>query len=200
MLVSKQARRNLKSKKKTHALFRKTYERFLKIRGRPREIALGFALGIFFGMMPMLGVQMVVVFFLASLLKWSKISAAAGVWITNPLTAPFLYGLTYMTGKRLLGLEKTARLPGELNLDTVIKIFHQAPHLLWAMTVGGVVIGLPLAVLGYYISFHAVSRYQQSISKKLAGQKMKLLKKKERVKEKIRKRRSRKQGKRSKAG
>ena len=29
---------------------RKTYERFLKIRGTPKEIALGFALGLFVGM------------------------------------------------------------------------------------------------------------------------------------------------------
>ena len=30
-------------------VFRRVYERFVKIRGRPREIALGFALGIFTG-------------------------------------------------------------------------------------------------------------------------------------------------------
>ena len=35
-----------------YTTLKKAYERLLKIRGEPREIALGFALGIFIGMSP----------------------------------------------------------------------------------------------------------------------------------------------------
>ena len=77
-------------------LLSRAYERFVRIRGRPREIALGFALCIFIGMLPTMGIQMPIAVFFAALLKWSKISPAFGVWITNPFTSPFIYGLTYM--------------------------------------------------------------------------------------------------------
>ena len=44
------------------------YKRFLKIRGEPREIALGFALGLFVGMTP-------------TTLIGSSISAQASHWV-----------------------------------------------------------------------------------------------------------------------
>ena len=47
-------------------------------------------------MTPTMGIQMPIAIFFAAMLKWSKISAAFGVWITNPLTSPFIYGLTYI--------------------------------------------------------------------------------------------------------
>jgi uncharacterized protein (DUF2062 family) len=81
---------------------KKIYERFLKIRGRPREIALGFALGLFIGMTPFMGIQMASAAFLAELFKWNKFSAATGAWITNPLTAPLIYSINYLIGARLL--------------------------------------------------------------------------------------------------
>ena len=69
----------------------KFYRRFIKLRGDPRGIALGFALGLFIGMTPSIGFQMVIAAAIAASLKWNKISAAMGVWITNPLTAPLVY-------------------------------------------------------------------------------------------------------------
>jgi uncharacterized protein (DUF2062 family) len=67
----------VKSQKKDNwqNLLRRAYERFVKIRGRPREIALGFALGVFIGMTPTIGIQMPIAVFFAALVKWSKISA-----------------------------------------------------------------------------------------------------------------------------
>ncbi len=51
---------------------RKPYDRFLKIKGDPREIALGMALGLFVGMSPFMGIQMAVAVFLAAIFKWNK--------------------------------------------------------------------------------------------------------------------------------
>jgi uncharacterized protein (DUF2062 family) len=99
--------------------FSRAYERFVKIRGQPREIALGFALGIFIGMTPTMGIQMPIAVFLAAILKWSKISAVFGVWITNPFTSPFIYGITYIVGAKLLGLKATIKLPDDLTWSIV---------------------------------------------------------------------------------
>jgi uncharacterized protein (DUF2062 family) len=179
--IKRQKKDNLKN------VLRRVYERFVKIRGRPREIALGFALGIFIGMTPTMGIQMPIAIFFAALLKWSKISAAFGVWITNPFTSPFIYGLTYIVGAKLLGLRMTMSLPDNFSWSIVQEMLNNAPLIFGALTVGGILIGLPLAVLSYYLSFAAVNKYQQSIKKKVAAQKSRLVNTKEKVKKKIRK-------------
>ena len=163
---------------------RKAYERFVKIRGRPREIALGFALGIFIGMSPTMGIQMPIAVFFAALFKWSKISAAFGVWITNPLTSPFIYGLTYIVGAKVLGLRTAMALPADFTWDIVKEMLKNAPAIFGALTVGGILAGLPLAVLSYYLSFAAVNKYQQRVKDKVAAQKARLANTKEREKRK----------------
>jgi len=184
----------VKSQKKDawQNLLRRAYERFVKIRGRPREIALGFALGAFIGMTPTMGIQMPIAVFFAAIFKWSKISAASGVWITNPFTAPFVYGTTYFLGAHLLGLKATMILPEELTWSIVKKMLKNAPVIFGALTVGGILVGLPLAVLGYYVSFAAVNKYQQRVKEQVAAQKARMINTREKVKKKIRQRRMKK--------
>jgi uncharacterized protein (DUF2062 family) len=164
----------------------KSYDRFVKIRGQPREIALGLALGVFIGMAPIMGFQTGIAIFFAALFKWSKISAALGVWITNPLSAPLIYSLTYVTGAWLLGVESGFNLHPELSAAAVEKMLQKAPKMLGVLTIGGIVIGLPLAFLSYYFSYAAVLKYQENLKKKLIRQKTKMKNTKERLKRKIR--------------
>jgi len=146
------------------------YGRFLRIRGRPREIALGFALGIFIGMTPSVGIQMALAVCMAALFKWNKLSAAAGVWITNPLTAPLIYSINYVIGARLLELKRGYGLTPEISIAGTSHMLHNAPEIFWALLLGGVILGLPLAVAGYYFSSSAITRYQE-LSKRLSKSK-----------------------------
>ncbi len=75
---------------------------FLRLRAKPDEIAKGFALGIFVGMTPFLGLHTAIAVSLAMVLRQNKIAAAMAVWISNPITAPFLYLAQYRTGRFLL--------------------------------------------------------------------------------------------------
>ncbi len=174
------------------ASLKKSYDRFVKIRGNPKEIALGFALGLFVGMSPTLGIQMFIAVFLAAIFKWSKIAAAAGVWISNPLTAPVLYGITYYTGAKLLDYKMRHPLPRELDMDAALLMLKQAPEILWIMTVGGVILGLPLAVAGYYFALSAVMRYRERIRQTIAREKEVLTRTKENIKKKISQRKKKK--------
>lgn len=189
-MLNKASLRKKNRKKKRDSLrnvLRRAYDRFVRIRGQPQEIALGFALGIFIGMSPTMGVQMPIAVFFAALLKWSKIAAAFGVWITNPFTSPFVYGLTYIVGAKLLGLGNALTLPDEFTWSIVREMLKSAPVILGALTLGGAVLGLPLAVLSYYLSFAAVNKYQKSVKETVAAHKARLANTKERVKNKIRK-------------
>jgi uncharacterized protein (DUF2062 family) len=155
------------------------------IRGEPREVALGFALGIFIGMTPTVGVQTPIAIFVAALFKWSKLSAAIGVWISNPLTVPLIYGVTYITGAKLLSLDPVFNMPLSPTWSTLKVMFQKAPQAFGAMAVGGALLGIPLAIFSYYLSYAAVDKYQKDLKEKLARQKVKLAGTKEKVKKKM---------------
>lgn len=174
------------------AATQKFYRRFLKLRGDPRDIALGFALGLFIGMTPSIGFQMAIAATLAAFLKWDKISAAMGVWITNPFTAPFVYSVTYFVGSKIYGINKVYNPPDEITVSIAKNILTKSPGIFYSLTIGGIVLGIPLAIAGYFISYRLILRYQEYLKKKMAKQKEKLRINKERIKEKVKKYRHRK--------
>ncbi len=147
--------------------FKNLYRRFIKIRGNPREIAYGFSLGIFIGMSPTMGVQIILAVFIASLLKWNKISATIGVLITNAFTAPLLYTMTYLIGAGMLGMKNNFTFPKGMNLDSVTALMEKAPSIMGAMALGGVVLGLPLAVISYFAAFRLSEFYQHKVKDKI---------------------------------
>jgi uncharacterized protein (DUF2062 family) len=162
----------------------KAYKRFLKIRGQPREIALGFALGLFVGMTPFFGLHTVIAVPLAALFKWNKISAAISVWFTNAATAPIIYSINYLVGARIIGIQKGFSWADINSLSAVYHMILKAPEIVWAMIVGGVVLGLPLAVAGYYVIFVILRRYQENIRIKLKKSKQRLARRRKRPKKK----------------
>ncbi|MCD6527742.1 MAG: DUF2062 domain-containing protein [Desulfuromonas sp.] len=119
--------------------------RLLRLRGMPDEIAKGFALGIFIGMTPTLGFQMLIAVFFAILLKENKLAAALGVWISNPITAPFIYAAEYETGRFMLDMQHI-HLPEQLSVDTISQF---GCDLMVPMWVGSVVHGLLLGAICY---------------------------------------------------
>jgi len=162
----------------------KAYKRFLKIRGKPREIALGFGLGLFVGMTPFFGLHTVIAVPLAALFKWNKISAAISVWFTNAATAPIIYSITYLVGARIIGIQKGFDWAEIDSFSAVYQLILKTPEIVWAMIVGGVILGLPLSIAGYYIVFLVMSRYQENIKIKLEKSKQKLARRRKRPKKK----------------
>ena len=168
------------------SILKKIFERFIRIRGTPREIALGLALGLFIGFSPTMGLQIAIGVFFAALLKWSKVAAAIGVLVTNPFTAPFIYSFTYIIGARLLGLERIFTWNDAFDLEKIVDLMDKAPIVFLALTIGGIVVGIPAAVAGYFISRATVEKYQKSVQAKLQVQK-------NRIVNTIRRRRSRRE-------
>ena len=162
---------------------RKVYERLIRIRGEPRDISLGLALGIFIGLSPIFGIQIWSAILLAALFRWNKIAAAVGTLISNPFTTPFICAATYYVGSRLLGADLVPLRNLEWNLDTLVRILSKTPQVFWALTLGGIILGLPLALISYYICYTAVVRYRTRLKQKLADKRRQL---RERLKRKRR--------------
>lgn len=126
--------------------------RFIRLRGLPEEVAKGVALGIFVGMTPTMGLQMPIALVFAYILKENRLAAVLGVWITNPATAPFIYGLEYEIGRRLLGMGYVA-IPTELTLESVTKLGWEVLAPLW---LGGILAGILLAPLSYWLTLRLI--------------------------------------------
>lgn len=145
---------------------KKIVNRFLKIDGDPRKIALGFALGSFLGLTPLVGFQAVIAVFTASLLRWNRLAAGIGVFNTNILTGPFLYGISYLIGSTILGITTKFSYPGQFNLNFIYDLFTKSSEILLALSVGGLILGIPIAFFAYFLSYSAVKKYRIIASKR----------------------------------
>lgn len=159
---------------------RRAYERFIRMRGDPKEIALGLALGIFLGVSPLFGFQLLLAVLIAAFLKWNKVAAGMGTLISNPFTSPFIYTFAYYVGSKVTGTTGQGLLVIPRDLATAGRMLEEAPRLLVALTLGTVLIGLPLAVLGYFVSYAALMRYRETIREKLIEKRKKLAQRRER--------------------
>jgi uncharacterized protein (DUF2062 family) len=122
------------------------------------------ALGVFAGMMPVIPFQTALAVFLAILFRASKITAALGTWISNPLNWYFLYYFNYKLGTLLLGIKEsrsvfssimTAIQSGEEFMVIAEKIMAAGGAIVAAFLVGGLLMGVASAPPSYYI-FHRI--------------------------------------------
>ena len=136
------------------------YLRFIRLRGEPNELALGIAFGIFAGMMPIMPFQIALAVTLALLFKGSKITAALGTWVTNPLNWYFLYYYAYEIGASILGIPEKSKMfssvmapirQGEEALAIIGKIAGAGGAMVSAFLLGGFIMGVIAAVPSYFI-------------------------------------------------
>lgn len=76
-------------------------------------------------------------------------------------------------------MERAFTVSGVLDFELLKRTLEKAPEILFCMTIGGIIIGLPLALISYYLSFSVVKRYQDKLKIRLRRQKEKLRQKKD---------------------
>ena len=75
----------------------------------PHRIAVGAAVGIFVGLTPTVGFQMVIAVAIAAALRANKIVCIPMVWITNPVTLGPIYLACFKLGNALVGSSSPSR-------------------------------------------------------------------------------------------
>lgn len=131
---------------KLRRLVRYIYIRFVRLRSDPHSIARGLAAGVFAGSYPLFGLQTFLGIAIAAAMRGNKIVAAAGTWISNPLTYVPIYAFNYQVGRWILGQPVeaglTERSPQEwMSLGLNITI---------ALMIGSTLVGVILALASYY--------------------------------------------------
>jgi hypothetical protein len=139
--------------------FRFQYLRILRLKQSPHEIAMGLALGIFIGFMPIIPFQLATVFVLALIFRASKLAAVIATWISNPINMPLFYSMLYFVGRTVFPFLK-APFPKGQDLSLLVLV-ESGWHLLIIMIMGGLVLGIPSSIITYFASRKLVAGYQR---------------------------------------
>ncbi|MGD1940666.1 MAG: DUF2062 domain-containing protein [Leptolyngbyaceae cyanobacterium] len=135
------------------------YLKLKRLRATPPEIARGFAAGIFTGMMPLFGVQTIFAVGLATLIRGNPFAAALSTWISNPLTFVPLYMLNFKVGQQFVDTQcLMLSLQPEMSLAAISQLGLAC---LLTLTVGCVMMGLPLAIVSYFVGLQLAERWQR---------------------------------------
>lgn len=146
------------------------YLKFIRLRGEPRYLAKGVALGVFIGITPTIPLHTILILALAFVLRTSKISALlTSLVVSNPLTIPIQYYLSWWLGKLLfpgnLSWEKISGViriieEGGSFMATVHNIAALGAKAIAAITIGGCLLAIPFTVAGYFISLNIFQKIE----------------------------------------
>lgn len=110
-----------------------------------RAIAMGVAIGLFFGSLPIAG-QMLLAAIVAVISKSNMPIAIVSTWISNPFTMPFLYTANYYFGAWLLQRPSVDLAHIEWSFDGLLAL---GGEILVPLFLGSVVVGVILAVVSF---------------------------------------------------
>lgn len=126
--------------------------------GSAEAIARGFAAGVFSGMFPLFGLQTAIGIAIALLVRGNKLMAAAGTWISNPITDVPIFLLNFKVGQWLLGANHlTLNLATLRNFEALAAI---GSELLIIWFTGCLVMGCASALTSYFFSLRLIRRWR----------------------------------------
>jgi uncharacterized protein (DUF2062 family) len=134
---------------------------FLKIyyaRGSVHEIALGAAIGAFWGVFPTFGLSTILSLLLYKMLRFNLPAALSAAFISNPLTSPFLLMISYKVGT--IFIHSDIKFEYKTWLQNISKIGY-------VLFVGSTIVSMITAFLIYFVVQLAVNyRRSKTIKKK----------------------------------
>ncbi|MBW2276930.1 MAG: DUF2062 domain-containing protein [Deltaproteobacteria bacterium] len=150
-----------------------TVYRLAREKDPPERVALGLALGIFVGFLPIMGIQMAVVSIIALPLRGNLKAAIAGVWISNPITfiplyyANYRFGLLFWPEKGaskeafVAALEAAADFSWSAIWDSLTALFNMGTDIMFPLWIGSCITAVVFGVPTYFATKRLVIKYRQ---------------------------------------
>ena len=137
---------------------RDVWSKLAHVRAAPREIAAGFALGVFVSFLPIIPLRTLLALALAWLLRQNVAAAFVGKSITLLYfpALPFLWTAEYRLGVLINPVEK----PLVFDRAHLGEIFHMGWDVFAATFIGGMLIGIPVALLSYIIMWRLARKWK----------------------------------------
>jgi uncharacterized protein (DUF2062 family) len=147
-------------------LIERTVQLLLLIKETPRRTALAFSLGVFLGFSPFIGLHTLLGLLLAYLFRLNKVGVLVGVYTNVPWLAVPYYGFATWFGIQVTGFSQSASIP-HVGFRQVFELefwreFSRQLNLLIPAAVGSLILALLIAVVAYWFSFHALTRFAAS--------------------------------------
>lgn len=139
------------------------YLRLMRQSASAHSLAMGLAVGVFVGFLPIIPFQTVVSLALAFVLRGNPVGAAIGTFVSNPLNVIPFYAMLYWVGG-LLWHTSVAFDPANLDMTRMLEL---GLDFFLVMCLGGVVLGIPAAFITYVLTFRGVNAYRQRRTIKL---------------------------------
>ncbi|MGB3405711.1 MAG: DUF2062 domain-containing protein [Microcoleaceae cyanobacterium] len=135
------------------------YLRIARMRGKPEYLARGLAAGVFAGCFPLFGLQIVLGVSLSVLVRGHKLLAAAGTWLSNPLTYIPIFLFNYHVGQWLLGAEELSISQDSLLAwDTIVEL---GAEFALTLLLGSFVVGIVSAITTYFVGVKVIRRWRK---------------------------------------
>jgi uncharacterized protein (DUF2062 family) len=111
----------------------------------PERTALAFAVGVFFGFSPLVGLQTIGGIVFAYFQGLSRVAVILGTWVNLPWIVPVYYAVATEVGARLLGVEPPSGLGSEIRavfaragfgLTAIVELLELFRPMLWPFVLG----------------------------------------------------------------
>lgn len=146
-------------------------DQMLHTHDTPARTAAAFALGVFLGFSPLLGLHTLLGLVLAFMLNLNRVAVLLGIYSNLPWILPAYYTLTTMAGAAILRVPIKPRLLGELRAalaEASWADFHRLAHALtplaWSYVLGSTAGALILAVIAYRVSLTMIIAHRRRLA------------------------------------
>lgn len=135
--------------------------RLRRLPGSPHSIALGFAFGTLLSFTPLFGFHIFVAVGFAYVLGGNLLAAALGTAVGNPLTFPIIAAISIRLGNAFLGHPVDPAAAEDIEARFVVLQFPELfGNLFLPYLIGGLLLGLPAAFVGYLVMRPLAAAYQ----------------------------------------
>lgn len=121
-------------------------------------MAAAFAVGVFIGMSPLLGMHTVLGLLAAWLFRLNRLITLTGVFVTNPWTIVPIYSFGTWVGARITGM---GNFIPEIDWShiTLIGFLKEFRPLLFPFIIGTITLGIISAAASYFLIYKAAKKY-----------------------------------------
>ncbi|HET9012379.1 MAG TPA: DUF2062 domain-containing protein [Gemmatimonadaceae bacterium] len=143
-------------------------EQLLHTHDTPRRTAAAFALGVFLGFSPLLGLHAILGLALAFLFGLNRVAVILGVYSNLPWILPAYYTFATLAGAAMLGLDVQPRAIREVIGAIAATAWHNPREVariltpyFWAYTVGSTIGAAILAGITYYVALAMIQAHRR---------------------------------------
>jgi uncharacterized protein (DUF2062 family) len=147
---------------------RRWLEQLLHTHDTPRRTAAAYALGVFFGFSPFLGLHTVLGLALAFALNLNRVAVVLGIYSNLPWILPAYYTLTTIVGATLLGtdvppglIRDLERAVSDVSWSHLRELGRTLAPLVWAYTLGSTLGAAALSAAAYRISLAMILAHRR---------------------------------------